>query len=208
MRELRANPPEPSEDEGLLPALVREHPELDEVALGGLADGVFLGGYETSASMLALGAHVLMQHPDVVRRLREDAAYVEPVVEELLRLLTVVQVAFLRFARRDLTLFGEEVRKGDCIAVSLLAADRDPRMVERPDDFDPDRPAKHLAFGHGMHRCLGAELARMELRIALRELVLRFPELTPAGDDLGWRQLSAVYGIDRLPVRLGSPVPS
>jgi cytochrome P450 len=98
------------------------------------------------------------------------------------------------------------VRKGDCIAVSLLAADRDPRMVERPDDFDPDRPAKHLAFGHGMHRCLGAELARMELRIALRELVLRFPELTPAGDDLGWRQLSAVYGIDRLPVRLGSPV--
>jgi cytochrome P450 len=208
VRELRANPPEPSEDEGLLPALVREHPELDDVALGGLADGVFLGGYETSASMLALGAHVLMQHPDVVRRLREDAAYVEPVVEELLRLLTVVQVAFLRFARHDLTLFGEEVRKGDCIAVSLLAADRDPRMVERPDEFDPDRPAKHLAFGHGMHRCLGAELARMELRIALRELVLRFPELTPAGDDLGWRQLSAVYGIDRLPVRLGAPVPS
>jgi cytochrome P450 len=205
VRELRANPPEPSEDEGLLPALVREHPELDDIALGGLADGVFLGGYETSASMLALGAHVLMQHPDVVRRMREEPEYVEPVVEELLRLLTVVQMAFLRFARRDLTLFGEQVREGDCVAVSLLAADRDPRMVERPDDFDPDRAAKHVAFGHGMHRCLGAELARMELRIALRELVCRFPELTPAGNDLGWRQLSIVYGIDRLPVRLGAP---
>ena len=94
------------------------------------------------------------------------------------------------------------------LAEPRLAADRDPRMVERPDDFDPDRPAKHLAFGHGMHRCLGAELARMELRIALRELVCRFPDLTPAGDDLGWRQLSIVYGIDRLPVRLGAPVMS
>ena len=98
----------------------------------------------------------------------------------LLRYLTVVQVAFPRFAKQDLELFGCPVRTDDVVAVSLSGADRDPAWAgSDPDTFDPRRaPATaHLAFGHGMHRCVGAELARLELRIVLPALLRRFPDL-------------------------------
>ncbi|MDF1603150.1 cytochrome P450 [Nocardioides sp. YIM 152315] len=185
--------------DGLIGALLREHgDELDDTALGGLADGVFLGGYETSASMLALSAHVLMEHPDVRARIVADPDAVDETVEELLRHLTVVQVAFPRFARFDHQLSGQHIRRGDAVLVSLLGANRD-----LAPDFAPGRDgAGHLAFGHGMHRCIGAELARMELRTALPALAARFPHLRPATRRLRFRKLSAVYGVDRLPVRL------
>ncbi|MGA8255766.1 MAG: cytochrome P450, partial [Nocardioides sp.] len=172
----------------------------------------FLGGYETSASMLALGAYLLAENPEGMRLLREDPASVDRVVEELLRHLTVVQLAFLRFAKRDLELGGKQIKDGDAVAISLLGANRDPRLAEPTgvvglslDDFDPTRePTRHLAFGHGMHRCVGAELARMELRIALRGLAQRFPDLavTARRQDLDFRKLSAVYGVEELPVHL------
>jgi len=191
---------------GLIGSLLREHGhELDDVTLGGLADGVFLGGYETSASMLALGTYLLAQNPEAMAMLRQDDAVVDRVVEELLRHLTVVQLAFLRFAREDFELGGQQIKAGDCIGISLLGANRDPALAEDADVFDPRRdPTRHLAFGHGLHRCVGAELARMELRIALRALACRFPDLEVAEDDdkLDFRKLSAVYGVDRLPVRL------
>lgn len=185
--------------DGLIGALLREHGgELDDTTLGGLADGVFLGGYETSASMLALSAHLLMQRPDVYASLATDPASADEIVEELLRHLTVVQLAFPRFARFDHQLFGRSVRRGDAVLVSLLGANRD-----LAPDFAPGREVTgHLAFGHGMHRCVGAELARMELRTALRGLATRFPRLRPASGRLRFRKLSAVYGVDRLPVRL------
>lgn len=195
-----------SPGEGLIGSLLREHgDELDDVTLGGLADGVFLGGYETSASMLALGTYLLAQHPAAMALLREDDAAADRVVEELLRHLTVVQLAFLRFAREDLELGGQRIKAGDCIGISLLGANRDPALTDDPDVFDPRRdPGRHLAFGHGLHRCVGAELARMELRIALRALARRFPDLHVAEDheQLDFRKLSAVYGVERLPVRL------
>ena len=190
---------------GLIGGLLTDHPEIDDVVLGGVADGVFLGGYETSASMLSLGAYLLVSSPDAMQMLREDATAADRVVEELLRHLTVVQIAFLRFAKVDLEIGGQQIKAGDVVAVSLLGANRDPKLGAGLDDFDPTRePTKHLAFGHGMHRCVGAELARMELRIALRQLANRFPDLslTAASDDLEWRKLSAVYGIEALPVRL------
>ncbi|MBU1801080.1 cytochrome P450 [Nocardioides sp.] len=195
--------------EGLIGGLLKEHGhELDDLTLGGIADGVFLGGYETSASMLALGAYLLAESPDAVRLLRDDPASVDKVVEELLRHLTVVQLAFLRFAKRDLVLGGQQISEGDAVGISLLAANRDPRLAADGDDldtFDPARePTRHLAFGHGIHRCVGAELARMELRIALRGLARRFPDLsvTAPADDLDFRKLSAVYGVEALPVHL------
>ena len=192
--------------QGLIGALLAEHgDELDDVVLGGLADGVFLGGYETSASMLALGGYLLAQHPEAMQMLREDPGAADRVVEELLRYLTVVQLAFLRFARADIEIGGQQIKAGDCIGISLLGANRDPSLAAEPDRFDPTRePTRHLAFGHGLHRCVGAELARMELRIALRALAERFPDLavtTPAAE-LAWRPLSAVYGVEALPVRL------
>jgi cytochrome P450 len=192
--------------EGLIGALLREHgDELDDVTLGGLADGVFLGGYETSASMLALGTYLLTEHPEAMAMVRSDDAAASRVVEEMLRHLTVVQVAFLRFARHDLELGGQQIRAGDVVGISLLGANRDDRLSPGADRFDPSRPAtRHLAFGHGMHRCVGAELARMELLIALRALAERFPHLQVAAapERLEFRKLSAVYGVESLPVHL------
>ncbi len=192
--------------DGLIGALLTEHgDDLDDLTLGGIADGVFLGGYETSASMLALGAYLLAENPEGMQLLREDPASVDRVVEELLRHLTVVQLAFLRFATRDHELGGRLISEGDAVGISLLGANRDPRLSPGGDTFDPTRePTRHLAFGHGMHRCVGAELARMELRIALRALAQRFPDLTVTAPrrHLEFRKLSAVYGVEALPVHL------
>lgn len=192
--------------DGLIGGLLKEHgDELDDLTLGGIADGVFLGGYETSASMLALGSYLLAESPDAIALLRKDPASVDRVVEELLRHLTVVQMGFVRFALRDLVLGTKQIAAGDVVAISLLGANRDPLLSDDPDTFDPQRaPTRHLAFGHGIHRCVGAELARMELRIALRALAERFPDLavTAPIQSLDFRQLSVVYGVEELPVHL------
>lgn len=201
VREQRAHP-----GDGLIGALLQEHgDDLDDVTLGGVADGVFLGGYETSASMLALGAYLIASNPIAGRMLRSDPESVDRVVEELLRHLCVVQLAFLRFARRDVEVGGMLIKEGDCVGVSLMAANRDPRLGGGLGTFDPTRePTRHLSFGWGMHRCVGAELARMELRTALRMLAQRFPDLAMVADlhDLEFRELSAVYGVETLPVQL------
>ena len=201
VREQRQNP-----GDGLIGGLLKEHgDELDDVTLGGIADGVFLGGYETSASMLALGTYLIATNPEAGEMLRSDPASVDKVVEELLRHLCVVQLAFLRFAKKDVDVAGVRINEGDAVGVSLLAANRDPVLGDGLGDFDPTRePTRHLAFGWGMHRCVGAELARMELRTALRMLAERFPRLAMATDieDLDFRKLSAVYGVEALPVLL------
>lgn len=201
VREQRKNP-----GDGLIGALLKEHGDtLDDVTLGGIADGVFLGGYETSASMLALGTYLIATTPEAGRMLRSDPDSVDRVVEELLRHLCVVQLAFLRFAKTDVVVGGVNIKAGDAVGVSLLAANRDPKLGEGLGDFDPTRePTRHLAFGWGMHRCVGAELARMELRTSLRMLAERFPDLTMAADisALEFRKLSAVYGVEALPVHL------
>jgi cytochrome P450 len=102
-------------------------------------------------------------------------------------------------------LFGQQVKAGDVILASLNGANRDPESAgEQPDEFDPLRAPKsgHLAFGHGIHRCIGAELARIELRIALPKLLQRFPDLAllKPQEELSFRQLSFVFGVDELPV--------
>ncbi|MCF6378907.1 cytochrome P450 [Nocardioides KLBMP 9356] len=194
--------------DGLVARMVAEHgDDLDDVELGGLADGVFLGGYETSASMLSLGTWVLLQHPIVWKTLqRGDPAEVDQVVEELLRFVCPVQVAFPRIARRDLVVGEQPVRAGDVVVVSLTGAGRDPARHVDAGHFDPTTAsAGTLAFGHGLHRCVGAELARMELRTALVALAQRFPDLSLACDpaDLRFTELAIVHGVESLPVRLG-----
>jgi cytochrome P450 len=201
VRQQRDNP-----GDGLIGALLEEYgDELDDITLGGIADGVFLGGYETSASMLALGTYLIATTPAAGRMLRSDPESANKVVEELLRHLCVVQLAFLRFAKQDVVVGGVTIKEGDAVGVSLLAANRDPRLGPDMDTFDPTRePVRHLSFGWGMHRCVGAELARMELRTALRMLAERYPDLAMAADvnDLDFRKLSAVYGVESLPVLL------
>ena len=194
--------------DGLVSRMVAEHgADFDDVELGGLADGVFLGGYETSASMLSLGTWVLLQHPSAWESLRRgERTEVDRVVEELLRFVCPVQVAFPRIARRDLVVGDQQVRAGDVVVVSLTGAGRDPARHVDAAHFDPTTAsAGTLAFGHGLHRCVGAELARMELRTALVGLARRFPDLSLACDptDLRFTELAIVHGVEALPVRLG-----
>jgi cytochrome P450 len=193
--------------DGLLGRLVREHgDDLSDHELAGLADGLLTGGLETTTSMLALGTIVLMRHPETREPIRESDEAVDAFVDELLRYLTVVQVAFPRFAKRRVQLGGATIEEGDIVLCSLSAANRDGGL----DDFDPGRdPRPHLAFGHGLHRCIGAELARMELRAAYPALVRRFPDirLDAEPSELPYRKLSFVFGVDRLPVDLGVTAP-
>ena len=192
---------------GLIGQIVRDEGDtISDFDLAGLADGIFTGGYETTAGMIALGTMVLLRDPEYARLVRDGSPEdVDRVVEELLRYLSVVQVAFPRFAKQDMLLFGQQVKAGDVILTSLNGANRDSESAgERPDEFDPLRAPKsgHLAFGHGIHRCIGAELARMELRIALPRLFRRFPDLALAKpqEELSFRQLSFVFGVDELPI--------
>ncbi len=191
--------------DGLLGRLVREHgDDISDHELAGLADGLLTGGLETTASMLALGTIVLLQHPESRDAIRERDDAIEPFVDELLRYLSVVQVAFPRFARERVQVGGRTIEEGDIVLCSLSAANRHgvDGELER---FDPARPSRpHLAFGHGLHRCIGAELARMELRAAYPALVRRFPgiQLGTDASALSFRKLSFVFGVDELPVRL------
>ncbi len=194
---------------GLIGQIIRDEGDtITDYDLAGLADGVFTGGYETTAGMIALSTLVLTRDPAYAELVRSgDRETLDRVIEELLRYFAVVQVAFPRFAKQDMELFGTQVKAGDVMLVSLSAANRDSVSAgEAPDTFDPVRvPASgHLAFGHGIHRCIGAELARMELRIALPKLLNRFPDLQVAvpESELEFRQLSFVFGIEKLPVKL------
>jgi cytochrome P450 len=192
---------------GLIGQIIRDEGDMiSDVDLAGLADGVFTGGYETTAGMISLSTLVLLRDPAHAALVRDGSRKdVDRVVEELLRYLSVVQVAFPRFAKRDVTIDGHPLRAGDVVIASLSGANRDPATVGPvADAFDPARTptSGHLAFGHGIHRCIGAELARMELRIALPALLRRFPDLALAvrPEELSFRQLSFVFGVEELPV--------
>ncbi|AXB42071.1 cytochrome [Amycolatopsis albispora] len=202
VRKQRENP-----GDGLLGMIIKEHgDEVDDRELAGLADGVLTGGFETTASMLALGALVLLQDQETFKRIggaADDDPVVHGFVEEALRHLTVVQAAFPRFAREDLEIGGVRIGQGDVVVCSLSGANRDPEFGPALEDFDAFRsPTKHVAFGHGVHRCIGAELARMELRAAYPALVRRFPDLRLAvpAHELEFRKVSVVYGVESLPV--------
>lgn len=190
---------------GLLGDLVREHGDtVGDAELAGLVDGLLVGGHETTASMLALSSLVLLRDPAAADRLRQGPEAVQRAVEELLRHLSVVQVAFPRFAREDTVLAGQPIAGGELVLCSLAGADRDPRWAADLETLDLGRPVlQHLAFGHGIHHCLGAPLARLELQIALPALLDRFPGLAladPAGRP-AFRQRSIVFGLESLPVR-------
>ncbi len=197
----RANP-----GPGLIGQIIREHgDEINDFDLGGLADGVFTGGLETSASMLALGTAVLLEDRELWNRLIEDPTSAGPIVDELLRLLSVVQVAFPRFVRRDVVIGGKRIPEGSVIVCSLPAANRDKRVTPG-DAVDLERAhTSHLAFGYGFHRCVGAELARMELKMAFPALARQVPAMRLAvpSEDLDYRALSVVYGVESVPVTLG-----
>jgi cytochrome P450 len=170
--------------------------------LVGIAFLLLLAGHETTANMLALGTFALLENPEQLAALRANAELLPNAVEELMRYLSIADV-FYRYATEDLELGGETIPKGSTVVVSLLAANHDPKRFENPDTLDVHRKARgHLSFGHGVHQCLGQQLARIEMRAGFEGLLRRFPALKlaiPAGE-VRLRTDMNIYGVHELPV--------
>jgi cytochrome P450 family 142 subfamily A polypeptide 1 len=140
------------------------------------------GGAETTRTVIAHGLHTFVGHPDAWEALAADSSLIPTAVEELIRWVTPLNNMFRRVVA-DTELSGTTLRAGDRVALIYPAANRDPRVFEEPDRFDISRdPNPHLAFGHGAHFCLGANLARIELRLLLEELVPRITNLQVGGE--------------------------
>ncbi|WP_245551150.1 cytochrome P450 [Nocardia paucivorans] len=176
--------------------------DLTDDELSGIGALLLGAGLDTTANMLALGTFALLDHPDRFMVLRDDPDSADRVVEELLRYLSIAHTG-ARTALVDVELDGQLIKAGETVAVSIQAANRDPAKFDDPDTFDIDRNAVgHLGFGHGVHQCLGQQLARVEMRIALPALVQRFPTLrlaVPAGE-IPLRHGLDIYGVHALPV--------
>ena len=192
----------PGED--MLGMLVREHgDDLSTDELIGIAGLLLLAGHETTSNMLGLGTLALLRHPDQLAMIRDDPARIEPAVEELMRWLSIVQSLPPRTTVTDVEIAGHAIPAGSLVICSLPAANRDQAFIDDPEALDITRGAPgHVAFGHGVHHCLGAPLARMEMRIAFPALLRRFPGLAPADphEHADFRTFSVVYGLTSLRV--------
>jgi cytochrome P450 len=165
---------------------------------------VLLGGYETTAKMIALGTCLLLQHPDALVRVREGGQQaVSGAVDELVRYLSIGHGGRRRVATADIEVTGGVIRAGDAVVFVDDVANRDPQAFEEPNRLDIGRSCRHhMAFGFGPHRCLGESLGRLELEIALPALLRRFPGLRldrPLGE-LPFRSNQMFYGLDAMPV--------
>jgi cytochrome P450 len=193
---------QPGDD--ILGMLVREHgTELTDNELIGVAGLLLLAGHETTSNMLGLGTLALLRHPDQLVSVRDDPDAIGPAVEELLRWLSIVHSAIPRITTTDVEIAGVPIPAGQLVFVSLPSGNRDPDFIDSPEVLDIGRGAPgHLAFGHGVHHCLGAPLARMEMRIAFPALLRRFPTLALAEDfsDVAFRSFHFIYGLKSLEV--------
>ncbi|MEV0233010.1 cytochrome P450 [Nonomuraea sp. NPDC050786] len=178
--------------------------QLTHDELVGVTFLLLVAGHETTANMVPLAALTLMRHPDQLAMLRADPDKWPMAVDELLRYHSVVDwVAFDRVATEDQEIGGQLVRKGEGIFVLGASANRDERAFERPDEFDVERGARHhVAFGYGVHQCLGQNLARAEMEIALRTLFERLPGLrvTVPDEELPMKGDGPIFGLKALPV--------
>ncbi|MCI4066524.1 cytochrome P450 [Micromonospora sp. R77] len=190
----------------LLSRLARDRVDTGELAvdeLVGMALLLLIAGHETTANMIGLSTLLLLREPDRYAALRDDPDQAETLVEELLRYLSIVRTGLPRLALEDVEVGGQLIRAGEGAIAVLSTANRDAAVFDGPDEFDPYRQAhQHVAFGFGVHQCIGQPLARAELRIALVELARRFPGLRLAAPDgpLPTRDNSIVFGLDALPV--------
>jgi cytochrome P450 len=193
----------PGED--ILGMLIREHgAEVTDDELVGIAGLLLLAGHETTSNMLGLGTLALLRHPDQLAAVRDDPDAIGPAVEELLRWLSIVHSSIPRITTTDVEVASVPIPAGQLVFASLPSGNRDPEFTDAPDILDIRRGAPgHLAFGHGVHHCLGAPLARMEMRIAWPALLHRFPNLALAEDfeDIQFRSFHFIYGLRSLAVR-------
>ncbi|WP_371675370.1 cytochrome P450 [Streptomyces sp. NBC_01276] len=193
---------------GLIGLLAREEVEagrLSHADLVQMALVILVAGHETSASTIALGTITLLDHPELLARMRTDPAGVPAAVEEILRCVAVTDLAGVRVATEDVPVAGEVIRAGEGVLLSATMANRDPRVHEEPAVFDTGRTGRrHLSFGYGIHQCLGQSLARMELEVAFATLFERIPTLRLAvpADRLPTRPPGSgtVQGVNEMPV--------
>ncbi|MET1074785.1 MAG: cytochrome P450 [Umezawaea sp.] len=173
-----------------------------------LAFLLLVAGHETTANMISLGVVTLLERPEDLAALREDPARTLPAIEELLRVYTIAEFANARVAVEDVEIGGVTIRAGDPVLALSNAANHDPSAFDEADEIKLDRGARnHVAFGFGVHQCLGQNLARMELQIVFDTLFRRIPTLrlaTPA-DELPYKDDALIYGIHEVPVTWDEP---
>lgn len=196
---------DPGED--VVSKLVVEHLEtghIDRRGLLGILNLMIVGGFDTTANMLALGTILLLRHPEQAAMLREDHSLAPAAVDEMLRYLSVAHHVASRVALEDVDLRGETIPAGAGLLAPVPAANHDPEAFPDPQRFDITRDARdHVAFGFGVHQCLGQHLARLELQVAFTKLLSRFPNLALAipESELEFRN-SMIYGVKAVPVTL------
>ena len=191
-------------DDDMIGMLIREHgDDLTDDELVSVSDLLLLAGHETTSNMLGLGTLLLLQYPDQAALVRDDDTVVDQAIEEMLRYLSIVTNAIPRFVAKDTELHGQQLTAGDMVICSIPLANRDPQFAAELESFNIDRKViSHLAFGHGVHHCLGAPLARMEMHIAFPALLRRFPGLRVDVPivEAAFRDHSFIYGLETLPV--------
>lgn len=201
---ITAREQDPGDD--LLSKLVVNHLRAGVVTRHELLSAIgitIVAGRETTTSMIALGTLLLLRHPEQLARLRAEPELMPAAVEELLRILSVADSIPLRVAAADIELDGTRIRAGDGIIALLAAADHDPQVFADPQRLDFDRANRHhVAFGYGVHQCIGQNLARLELEIAIGTLIRRIPDLRLAGafDELDFKHDAATFGIEAMRV--------
>ncbi|MFI1918096.1 cytochrome P450 [Nocardia sp. NPDC020380] len=191
---------------GLLTSLIDDqlaNGEIDREELVSSAILLLVAGHETTASMTSLSVITLLEHPDQHAALRADPALIPGAVEELLRYLSIADIAGGRFAKADIEIEGQLIKAGEGVIISNSISNRDATVFDEPDTFDVHRSARHhIAFGYGVHQCLGQNLARLELEIILTSLLARVPTLRLAVPvaKLKLRPGHTIQGVNELPV--------
>jgi cytochrome P450 PksS len=171
---------------------------------------LIVAGHETTVNLIASGMLALLEHPDQLDKLRNDPTLIKAAVEELLRFTAPVETATERFAREDVELAGVKIAQGDLVIAAIASANRDENQFADPDTLDVTRePNRHLAFGQGIHFCLGASLARLEGQTAINTLLARTRDLTLAVNPaaLRWRSGLVLRGLTALPVSFTTQTP-
>ena len=195
--------------EGLIAELVRVEEEGGRISRDEMVAMLFLllfAGHETTTHLISGSVHELLRNPGLRDWLEEDWSRANLAVEEFLRFVSPVQFSKPRFVRKDVELGGVRLKKGDKIMPMLAAGNFDPQANEHPGKLDlKRRPNRHVAFGAGIHFCLGHQLARIEGKCALRALFERWPKLELAIEDssIRWRTRAGLRAIERLPVMAG-----
>ena len=206
--ERRVNP-----RDDLTSALIQAEEDGDRLSEQELFSMLFLlivAGHETTVSLIGNAMVALWQHPDQLALLKEKPELMKTAVEELLRYDGPVERTFNRWATEDIEIGGETLPKGSIIIPIISAANRDPRKFENPEQLDITRQVNaHMAFGKGVHYCVGAPLARMEAEIALSTLLRRLPDMQPAVplEQLRWRLTPMFRSLEALPVRWEGNLP-